>query len=66
MPHFAVIHVKRSNRTPRQTEITFTFPDGQEVLYKADNILLREEGREEGRFIPKGQSILAEISIFRL
>ena len=55
MPHFAVIYVKRSNRTPRQTEITFTFPDGQEVLYKADNILLDELTKEhimENRLFP--------------
>ena len=46
MKHFAVIYMIRSNRTSRQTEITFTFPDGQEVLYKADNILLDELTKE--------------------
>ena len=46
MPHFAVIYVRKSDRTPKQTAITFTFPDGQEVVYKADNVLLDDFSKE--------------------
>ena len=31
MPRFSVIYVKRTERTPKSTIITFKFPDGQEV-----------------------------------
>ena len=47
MPHFAVIYVKCTKHTPLHTEITFTFPDGQEVSYQAENILLDRFTKEE-------------------
>ena len=46
MPHFSVIYVKRGNRTPEQTDIRFTFPDGQEVVYCADNVILDDYTKE--------------------
>ena len=38
--------VKRTNRTPRTTTVTFTFPDGQSVDYKSDNVILDDLTRE--------------------
>ncbi len=55
MPHFLVIYVKKTNRTPERTEITFTFPDGQKVIYQADNVLLADITKEyiiEKRLFP--------------
>ena len=55
MPHFAVIYLKETDRTPEKTEITFTFPDGQKVLYQADNVLLADITKEyivEKRLFP--------------
>ena len=46
MPHFSVIYVKRGNKTPEQTNIRFTFPDGQEVIYHADNVILDDFTKE--------------------
>lgn len=42
MPRFSVIYVKRTEKTPKNTVITFTFPDGQEVNYESENIILEE------------------------
>ena len=33
MPQFTVIYVKRTEKTPKATTITFIFPDGQSVDY---------------------------------
>jgi hypothetical protein len=55
MPQFAVIYVKRTARTPRETTVTFTFPDGQKVDYKSDNVILEEFTKEyivEKRLFP--------------
>ena len=46
MPYFSVIYVKRGSKTPKQTDIHFTFPDGQEVLYHADNVILEDFTKE--------------------
>lgn len=46
MPRFAVIYVKRTAKTPKTTTITFTFPDGQSVDYKSDNVILEELTKE--------------------
>ena len=40
MPRFSVIYVKRTDRTPKTTRITFTFPDGQSVDYHCGQVLL--------------------------
>ena len=40
MPRFSVIYVKRTDRTPKTTSITFTFPDGQSVDYHCGQVLL--------------------------
>jgi hypothetical protein len=55
MPQFSVIYVKRTDRTPKKTTITFTFPDGQEVKYESDNVILEELTKEyivEKRLFP--------------
>lgn len=46
MPRFSVIYVKRTERTPKTTKITFTFPDGQEVNYESPNEILEEFAKE--------------------
>ena len=46
MPRFSVIYVKRTERTPKTTTITFTFPDGQEVNYESTNVILEEFTKE--------------------
>ena len=47
MPRFSVIYVNRTDRTPKTTTITFTFPDGQTVDYKSDNVILEHFTKEE-------------------
>ena len=46
MPRFSVIYVKRTERTPKTTKITFTFPDGQKVNYESTNVILEEFTKE--------------------
>ena len=46
MPRFSVIYVKRTERTPKTTKITFTFPDSQEVNYESPNVILEEFTKE--------------------
>ena len=46
MPRFSVIYVKRTERTPKNTTITFRFPDGQEVNYESTNVILEEFTKE--------------------
>lgn len=46
MPQFTVIYVKRTERTPKMTTITFTFPDGQTIDYKSDNVILDDLTKE--------------------
>ena len=46
MPKFSVIYVKRTEKTPKTTAITFTFPDGQEVKYESANVILEEFSKE--------------------
>jgi hypothetical protein len=47
MPRFSVIYVKRTEKTPKKTVITFIFPDGQKVDYESDNVILEEFTKEE-------------------
>jgi hypothetical protein len=47
MPHFVIVYVKSTEKTPKKTTITFTFPDGQTVNYESDNIILKDYTREE-------------------
>ncbi len=47
MPRFSVIYVKRTDRTPKTTTITFTFPDGQTVDYRSDNVILEDLTKEK-------------------
>jgi len=46
MPRFSVIYVKRSEKTPKTTTITFSFPDGQTVNYESANVILEEFTKE--------------------
>ena len=46
MPRFSVIYVKRTERTPKTTKITFMFPDGQKVDYESPNVILEEFTKE--------------------
>lgn len=55
MPRFSVIYVKRTEKTPKTTTITFSFPDGQEVNYESANVILEEFTKEyivEKRLFP--------------
>lgn len=55
MPRFSVIYIKKTEKTPRKTTITFTFPDGQRVGYGFDNVILEEFTKEyivEKRLFP--------------
>ncbi len=55
MPRFSVIYVKRTEKTPKATTVTFTFPDGQEVNYESPNVILEEFTKEyiiEKRLFP--------------
>lgn len=55
MPRFSVIYVKRTDKTPKATTITFTFPDGQSVDYESANVILEEFTKEyilEKRLFP--------------
>ncbi|MCM1040766.1 MAG: hypothetical protein NC434_15725 [Ruminococcus sp.] len=46
MPRFSIIYVKRTEKTPKTTTITFIFPDGQTVDYKSDNVILEDLTKE--------------------
>lgn len=55
MPKFAVIYVKRTNKTPKTTTITFTFPNGESIDYESDNVILEQFTKEyivEKRLFP--------------
>lgn len=55
MPQFSVIYIKRTDKTPKTTTITFTFPDGQSIDYKSDNVILENLTKEyivEKRLFP--------------
>lgn len=55
MPRFSVIYVKKTDKTPKSTVITFTFPDGQNVNYESENVILAEFTKEyivEKRLFP--------------
>ncbi|MBD5474878.1 MAG: hypothetical protein HDR17_02670 [Lachnospiraceae bacterium] len=55
MPQFSVIYIKRTDKTPKTTTITFAFPDGQTVDYKSDNVILENLTKEyivEKRLFP--------------
>lgn len=55
MPRFSIIYVKRTEKTPKSTTITFIFPNGQEVNYESANVILEEFTKEyivEKRLFP--------------
>jgi hypothetical protein len=55
MPRFSVIYVKKTDKTPKKTTITFIFPDGQKIIYESENVILAEFTKEyivEKRLFP--------------
>lgn len=46
MPQFTVIYVKRTEKTPKTTSITIVFPNGTEMNYESENVILEEFTRE--------------------
>ena len=40
MPRFSVIYVKRTERTPKTTKMTYQLAGGQEVTYESPNVIL--------------------------
>lgn len=55
MPRFAVIYIKKTEKTPRRTRITIIFPDNQSVNYESNNVILDELTKEiivEKRLFP--------------
>ncbi|MCI9173327.1 MAG: Rpn family recombination-promoting nuclease/putative transposase [Lachnospiraceae bacterium] len=55
MPRFSIIYIKRTEKTPKATRITFIFPDGQKVNYESANVILEEFTKEyivEKRLFP--------------
>ena len=55
MPQFSVIYIKRTDKTPHMTTITFTFPNGQSVAYESENVILEQFTKEyivEKRLFP--------------
>ena len=47
IPRYTIIYIKPSAKTPRTTQITYSFPDGQEVTCEERNIFLSDLSREE-------------------
>lgn len=47
MPLYSVIYIRSNSATPKKTEITFNFPNGEKVRYDSDNILLNDFTKEE-------------------
>nr|WP_289765543.1 hypothetical protein [uncultured Acetatifactor sp.] len=55
MPRFSIIYIRKTDKTPKATTITFTFPDGQAVDYESENVILENLTREyivEKRLFP--------------
>lgn len=46
-PHYSVIYLKNSKKTPRKTKVCYEFPDGQKVEYSENNIFLENITKEE-------------------
>jgi hypothetical protein len=47
MPKLSIFYVKSTGSTPKKTTITFLFPDGQNVDYVSDNVILDDLTKEE-------------------
>ena len=47
MPHFTVIYVKNTDKTPRMTKIPYRFPDGSTHSQFGQNIFLSDLSKEE-------------------
>jgi hypothetical protein len=55
MPNFSIIYVKRTDKTPKKTTIEISFPNGEQVTYESDNVILEEFTKEyivENRLFP--------------
>ncbi|MBQ9609425.1 MAG: hypothetical protein IJV15_08290 [Lachnospiraceae bacterium] len=47
MPYYTVIYIRSNSATPKRTEITYKFPNGEAVKYDADNLILSDFTKEE-------------------
>lgn len=47
MPYYSVIYIRSTSSTPKRTEITYKFPNGELVEYNADNLILSDFTKEE-------------------
>ena len=47
LPHFTVIYIKSTSRTPRTTTITFLFPTGETYEYTSENVFLIDLTKED-------------------
>ncbi len=55
MPRFSIIYIRKTDKTPKATTITFTFPEGQTVDYEFENVILENLTKEyivEKRLFP--------------
>jgi hypothetical protein len=46
MPYVSVIYIKKTERTPKTTSYTFTFPTGESVTYESENVILADLTKE--------------------
>ena len=46
MPQFSVIYIKKTDKTPKTTTITFTFPNGQTVDFVSHKVIIENLKRE--------------------
>ncbi|MBR1598654.1 MAG: hypothetical protein IJ661_07090 [Lachnospiraceae bacterium] len=46
-PHYSVIYLKSSKKTPKTTTVSYVFPDGQRVDHTENNIFLENITKEE-------------------
>lgn len=58
LPHFSVIYIKKTAKTPKTTKITFCFPDGRRMDYQSDNIILESFTKEERLVKVMGGTVL--------
>ena len=47
MPYYTVVYVKSNSNTPLTTQITYSFPNGQNVCYDCENIILANYDKEQ-------------------
>ena len=63
MPNYSVIYIKSNSNTPKKTEITYKFPNGESVDYDSENIILTDFTKED--IIEKKLYVLIPFYILR-